>query len=136
MIQRSIISIRKTLWQCPLILKSGNSIFHTILSRTSMQKSSVSSHSKLCAKVVSSLNRYPFTMARRIESRFCESGTADILCCYKGLFVGFEVKVGKDVLRKKQKLFKRKTEEALGKVFVIQSVHEAFECLKNLQSNT
>lgn len=49
-------------------------------------------------------------------------GVSDLILCYKGRFIGVEIKVGKDKLRDLQKEFKMNLEKAGGIFFECRSI--------------
>lgn len=61
-------------------------------------------------------------------------GLCDIICCYKGLFVGFEVKApGKENnVSKYQELTIQRIQAAGGQAFVVSSLFEVKEIINNL----
>ena len=61
------------------------------------------------------------------------AGIPDIICCYKGLFVGFEVKSKTGRLTKIQEVTIRKIKEAKGKAYKVTSVEEVKQILENLE---
>lgn len=61
------------------------------------------------------------------------AGIPDIICCYKGLFIGFEVKSETGRLTKIQEVTIRKIKEAKGKAYKVTSVEEVKQILENLE---
>ena len=59
-------------------------------------------------------------------------GIPDIIVCYKGRFIAFEVKTTKGKATELQKLNLRQIEDAGGKAYVVRSVEEVKECLAKL----
>ena len=47
-------------------------------------------------------------------SQYMKAGIPDIICCYKGLFIGIETKVGKNKMSKLQEEHKKEIEKAGG----------------------
>ena len=67
---------------------------------------------------------------------FQSAGIPDILCCYKGLFIGIEVKspTGKGRASDIQKLKIKRIRDAGGIAFVtdnLEEVHKIFDCIDN-----
>lgn len=62
------------------------------------------------------------------------SGIPDIIICYKGKFVAFEVKTKKGKLSKLQEITIEKIRNAKGMVFKVTSLEEVKEILKGVMS--
>ena len=62
------------------------------------------------------------------------SGIPDIICCYKGRFVAFEVKNEKGKLSKLQEITIEKIRKASGVAFKVTSLEEVKEILKGVMS--
>lgn len=60
------------------------------------------------------------------------SGIPDIICCYKGRFVAFEVKNEKGKLSKLQEITIEKIRKASGVAFKVTSLEEVKEILKEV----
>jgi penicillin-binding protein-related factor A (putative recombinase) len=60
------------------------------------------------------------------------AGLPDIICCYSGLFIAFEVKTDKGKLSKLQEITLQKINAAKGKAFKVTSLREVKEILKSL----
>ena len=60
------------------------------------------------------------------------AGIPDIICCYRGRFVGLEVKTPSGKLTKLQEITIQRIEKAKGCAFKVTSVEEVKEILKNL----
>lgn len=61
------------------------------------------------------------------------AGIPDIICCYNGRFVAFEVKTEKGRLTKLQEITIRKIKEAKGKAYKVTSVDEVKKILEQLE---
>ncbi len=61
------------------------------------------------------------------------AGIPDILCCYKGKFVAFEVKTEKDKLSKLQEITIEKIKNAKGKAYKVTSLDEVKRILDNME---
>ena len=61
------------------------------------------------------------------------SGIPDIICCYKGRFIGFEVKTAKGKTTALQDINIRKINEACGIAVVVRSVDEVMNTIKDLE---
>lgn len=60
------------------------------------------------------------------------SGLPDIICCYKGKFVAFEVKTEKSRLSKLQEFMIAKIDESGGMAFKVTSLQEVKDILKGV----
>ena len=60
------------------------------------------------------------------------AGLPDIICCYHGRFVAFEVKAPDGKLTKLQETMIQKIRAAKGEAYKVTSVEEVKEILKNL----
>ena len=58
------------------------------------------------------------------------SGSPDIICCYKGLFVALEVKAEKGIVSKLQEYHLEQIKKSGGVAAVVRSVDEVQEVLK------
>lgn len=61
------------------------------------------------------------------------AGIPDIICCYKGLFVAFEVKTEAGKITKLQEATIRRINDAKGKAYKVTSVKEVKSILENLE---
>lgn len=66
----------------------------------------------------------PTTKRFRAPSAWYRKGCPDVLVCWKGKFLGFEVKTPIGRLSLHQKLFHDDVKQAGGKVFVVRDVKE------------
>jgi len=64
---------------------------------------------------------------------YSTAGLPDVICCYHGMFVAFEVKTNVGRLSKLQEVTIKKIREADGRAFKVTSVSEAKEALKSLE---
>lgn len=62
------------------------------------------------------------------------AGLPDIICCYRGRFVGLEVKTPSGKLTKLQETTLRRIQAAKGQAFKVTSVEEVKEILQNLNA--
>ena len=60
------------------------------------------------------------------------AGVPDIICCYKGKFIAFEVKTKKGKLSKLQEIIIEKIRMAQGMAFKVISLEEVKEILKEV----
>ena len=60
------------------------------------------------------------------------SGLPDIICCYKGKFMAFEVKTEKGKLSKLQEITIKRINEAGGMAFKVTSLQEVKDVLKGV----
>ena len=60
------------------------------------------------------------------------AGIPDIICCYRGRFVAFEVKTAKGKTTKLQEVNIRNIREACGVALVVRSLDEVKDALKEL----
>ena len=58
----------------------------------------------------------------------------DIICCYRGRFVGLEVKTPSGKLTKLQEITLQRIQAAKGQAFKVTSVEEVKEILQNLNA--
>ena len=63
------------------------------------------------------------------------AGIPDIICCYCGRFVAFEVKTETGKLTKLQEATIRKIKEAKGQAFKVTSVEEVKQILEHMEVN-
>ena len=61
------------------------------------------------------------------------AGIPDIICCFHGRFIAFEVKTDKGKLTKLQEIMMRRIEAAKGKAYKVTSVEEVKKILKHLE---
>ena len=69
---------------------------------------------------------------KRHGGQFGTAGLPDIICCYRGQFVAFEVKTESGKLTKLQESMIAKIKAAKGYAYKVTSVQEVKEILKNL----
>ena len=84
-------------------------------------------------KIVGYLRKPPDTFAVKIHGGPHQAaGLPDIVCCYGGLFIGFEVKLpGKEkTLTPKQELKLRRIVESGGKAAMVTSIEQVQEVLE------
>jgi hypothetical protein len=68
-----------------------------------------------------------------IKAAVCnERGVPDILCCYKGRFVGFEVKTAKGKISGPQRTQNERIRRACGRAVVVRSVEDVQTVLKHI----
>ena len=90
---------------------------------------SESSIQRAILKYLKSLGLYCWT----IKISICnERGAPDIICCYKGFFVGLEVKTPRGRPSQIQKTQILRINNARGRAKVVRSVEEVKELLKEL----
>ena len=63
---------------------------------------------------------------------YSTSGIPDVICCYKGKFIAFEVKTLTGKLSKLQKITIKRINEAGGIAFKVTSIDEVKDILKGL----
>ncbi|MDL2317712.1 VRR-NUC domain-containing protein [Eubacteriales bacterium OttesenSCG-928-A19] len=61
------------------------------------------------------------------------AGLPDIICCYRGMYVAFEVKTEKGRLTKLQEVMIRRIREARGEAHKVTSVEEVQHILSTLE---
>lgn len=61
------------------------------------------------------------------------AGIPDIICCYKGRFIAFEVKVEKGKLTKLQEIMMQRIKDAKGQAFKVTSLDQVKSILENLE---
>ena len=68
-----------------------------------------------------------------IKTEVCnERGVPDILCCYKGRFVGFEVKAAKGRISGPQRVQNERIRRACGRAVVVRSVEDVRVVLEHI----
>ena len=68
-----------------------------------------------------------------IKAAVCnERGVPDILCCYKGRFVGFEVKTAKGRISGPQRVQNERIRRACGRAVVVRSVADVRAVLEHI----
>jgi hypothetical protein len=60
------------------------------------------------------------------------AGLPDLICCYHGMFVAFEVKTPTGKLSKLQEITIQKIKDAQGQAFTVRSVREVKEALDRI----
>ncbi len=63
------------------------------------------------------------------------AGIPDIICCYKGKFIAFEIKRPTGKLTKIQELTIQRIKDAKGQAYKVTSLEEVKDKLKNLEVN-
>jgi len=63
------------------------------------------------------------------------AGLPDLILCYRGRFVAFEVKTPTGKPTKLQEITIRRIKDAKGKAFVVRSVQEVQAIIKNLEED-
>jgi Holliday junction resolvase len=70
-----------------------------------------------------------------IKAAVCnERGVPDILCCYRGRFVGFEVKTAKGRISGPQRVQNERIRRARGRAVVVRSVADVRVVLEHIDS--
>src|SRR5210317_609110 len=68
-----------------------------------------------------------------IKTEVCnERGVPDILCCYRGRFVGFEVKTAKGRISGPQRVQNERIRRACGRAVVVRSVADVRVVLEHI----
>lgn len=65
--------------------------------------------------------------------RYGTAGIPDIICCFNGRFIAFEVKTDKGRLTKLQEITIHKIKDAKGEAFKVTSLEEVKKILENLE---
>ena len=60
-------------------------------------------------------------------------GAADIIACYKGRFIAFEIKIGKDRQSAVQAAWQKRIEDSGGKYYIVKSTNDFYEAIKRIQ---
>ena len=90
-------------------------------------------HSKLVQDSIKYLNSLENSHAiTYTPSPYGKRSVSDILCCYNGLYLAIEIKIGKDTPTPLQKRFFRKTQAAQGFAAACWSMDEVKEFIKNV----
>lgn len=63
---------------------------------------------------------------------FSASGVPDLLCCYKGMFIAFEVKAKKGKATPLQKVHIHRIVDAGGRAYIVKSLREVEEIIETL----
>ena len=63
---------------------------------------------------------------------YSTAGIPDVICCYRGRFVAFEVKTPTGKLTKLQETTLQRIRNAMGQAFKVTSLQEVKEILKSL----
>lgn len=61
--------------------------------------------------------------------RLAESGTPDLVGCWRGLFIGWECKVGKNKQSEQQREAQKLIEASGGKYFIVRSLDDFIQTL-------
>lgn len=68
-----------------------------------------------------------------IKTEVCnERGVPDILCCYRGRFVGFEVKTAKGKISGPQRVQNERIRRACGRAVIVHCVEDVQAVLKHI----
>lgn len=85
-------------------------------------------------KVLKYLKEQPCCFAfKEFGGLYGTAGIPDVLCCYNGKFVAFEVKTPNGKLSKLQEIILQKIKNANGHAYKVTSLNEVKEILKNLE---
>jgi len=91
--------------------------------------------SNIKKKIIKTLNSIDNFFAFRVEpNAFLGTGTADIICCFNGIFIAIETKIGKNKASPSQLKFLKKVNKAKGYGFICYSEIEVIECLITLSN--
>ena len=72
-----------------------------------------------------------------IKAAVCnDRGVPDILCCYRGRFVGFEVKTAKGRISVPQRVQNERIRRACGRAVVVRSVADVRVVLEHIDKET
>lgn len=88
------------------------------------------SEQKLQAKILNLLNRRRAYTVKVISAS--KSGVPDILCCYKGVFIGLEVKFGHNKLSKLQEANLKAIQDSSGFSSVVYSILDVQNLLEKV----
>ena len=90
-------------------------------------------HSNLVRDSIKYLNSLEYSHAiTYTPSPYGKRSVSDILCCYRGLYLAIEIKIGKDTPTPLQKRFFRKTQAAQGLARACWSMEEVKEFIKSI----
>ena len=88
---------------------------------------------EITAKIMGYLKTVPCCFAwKQYGGMYGTAGLPDIICCYRGRFLGLEVKAPSGKLTKLQENTIQKIQAAKGQAFKVTSVEEVKEVLRNL----
>ena len=63
-------------------------------------------------------------------------GAADVIACYKGRFVAFEIKIGKDRQSAVQAAWQKRLEQSGGKYYIVKTTEDFYAAIKKLQDES
>jgi len=88
----------------------------------------------ITTKILRHLKTLPDTFCwKQHGSQYGPAGIPDIICCYRGMFIAFEVKTNTGRLSKLQQVTMRRIREAGGRAFKVTSVDEVQAALDSLE---
>ena len=88
----------------------------------------------ITSKIMRYLKSLPNTFCwKQHGDAYSQSGIPDIICCFNGIFVAFEVKTTNGRLTKLQEVTMAKIREAKGYAFKVTDVEEVKYYLKTLE---
>lgn len=97
-----------------------------------LKKKGVNNETKLQRKVQKYLQEIGCYEFKVHGSLYMKAGIPDIICCYKGLFVGIETKVGRNKQSELQKIHERDILRAKGIYILAYSLEDVKNVLENL----
>lgn len=90
----------------------------------------------LVRKILQYLNSLPNCFAwKSWGGMYSVAGIPDVICCYFGYFIAFEVKVGKNKPTKLQEKTIDQIKNAGGKAYVVYSLDEVKKIMNEVVSN-
>ena len=84
---------------------------------------------KQVQKYLKSIGCYEFKVH---GSAYMKAGIPDIICCYKGLFIGIETKVGRNKMSPLQEIHKKEIIEAGGIHILAYNLEDVEKIIKSL----
>ena len=90
---------------------------------------------EIVAQIMRYLKTVPICFAWKTHGgMYGTAGLPDVICCYRGRFVGLEVKTPSGKLTKLQETTLRRIQAAKGQAFKVTSVEKVKEILQNLNA--
>lgn len=97
-----------------------------------LKSKGVESETKLQRKIQKYLKEIGCYEFKVHGSQYMRAGIPDIICCYKGLFIGIETKVGKNKMSELQKIHKEEILNAGGIHILAYNLEDVEKVLKSL----
>ena len=92
------------------------------------------SESTIQNKIIKYLNRNGAYTIKTISTN--RSGSPDIICCFKGLFIAVEVKTDKGIVSKLQEYHQKEIINSGGIALIVRSAEEVEQLLEKLKGTS